>query len=113
MINVAHVHEFGTGWQNRGMATLDGVQKAQKKAHKAEQATPAAPAATSKPQRPQMQFSTDWRTSPEYNPHGLPADQVVHPDPVNANRMSNFADAARRLAAHSDNRIDEMRNQGK
>lgn len=121
MINVANIHAVGTAWQTRGLSALDKVHKAQKHDKKAARpmvkGVPAAGAVTTKqkpkPVRPQTEFSTDWRTSPEYNPHGLPPEQVVHPDPVNANRMKAFSAAAQSLAAHADARVNEMRNQGK
>lgn len=116
MINVQGIHEFASAFQNRGLASLHALQKDKKK-HPKDGTRPVNPqsptAVTTKPLPRAHEFSMDWRESKEYNPHGLPASEVIHPDPVSANRMKSFKAAADALAAHADKRIDEIRKGGK
>lgn len=120
MINVQGIHNYTASFQQRSRGgLLQHLRKDEKKRQKAHEGevrpvNPASPTAvTTKPLPRAHEFSMDWRETPEYNPHGIPAAEVIHPDPVNANRMKSFKAAADALAAHADKRIDEMRKGGK
>lgn len=115
MINVSALHQHAAAFSQRGATTLQAVHRAGKVIRRTEkQEKPTGPqkaAVTTKPRRPVMEFSTDWSTDPRYNPNNLPVGNLSHPDPVNRNRMQNFADAAQRLADHADARMEEIRAQ--
>lgn len=115
MIDVSALHAYTTSFQARGLSVMEKARhKKHKHAGEVRPVNPAQPTAvTTKPKRPVQEFSVDWRDDPQYNPHGLPRDEVIHPDPVNANRMNSFKQAADRLAAHADRRVDEIRKGGK
>lgn len=110
MINVSAIHQHAAQFQSRGQANLDQMRGRRKGKHKDAVEKEQEKTTTAKKKRPETEFSTDWRTDPRYNPNNIPAGNLSHPDPVNANRMRAFNDAAQRLAAHADHRVDEIRN---
>jgi hypothetical protein len=117
MINVSAIHQHAVAFQSRGQETLQRLNAGNGKKKGKKEKAPVVPADNKRgavtTKRPEMQFSTDWRSDPRFNPNGVPAGNLSHPDPVNLNRSRNFAEAAQRLADHADKRMDEIRNKGK